>query len=62
MFSLVWSSAPALVCILSFLAFILSGRELTVPIAFTALALFRMLSTPLNVIPSWIVHVSASRV
>ncbi|KAH7104662.1 multidrug resistance-associated ABC transporter [Auriculariales sp. MPI-PUGE-AT-0066] len=55
MFTLVWTSATPIVCIISFSAFILSGRELTVPIAFTALALFRMLSNPLNGVPAWTV-------
>ncbi|KAH9081540.1 hypothetical protein EDB83DRAFT_2214476 [Lactarius deliciosus] len=57
MFQMLWSCAPVLVSITSFLVFVLQGNELTVSIAFTAIALFNMVRLPLNIIPTWIVQI-----
>ncbi|KAH9035079.1 hypothetical protein EDB84DRAFT_1561273 [Lactarius hengduanensis] len=54
MFQMLWSCAPVLVSITSFLVFVLQGNELTVSIAFTAIALFNMVRLPLNIIPTGI--------
>ena len=51
MFQVVWSTAPILVSVLSFLTYVSRGNELTVGTAFTAIALFSMIRQPLNVIP-----------
>jgi ABC-type multidrug transport system fused ATPase/permease subunit len=56
-FSLLWTLAPILVSVVSFATYIYTGHELTVPVAFTAIALFSMVRQPLNVIPTWIVSV-----
>ncbi|EIN03587.1 multidrug resistance-associated ABC transporter [Punctularia strigosozonata HHB-11173 SS5] len=56
-FSLLWTLAPILVSVVSFATYIYTGHELTVPVAFTAIALFSMIRQPLNVIPTWIVQV-----
>ncbi|KAH9996005.1 P-loop containing nucleoside triphosphate hydrolase protein [Russula vinacea] len=39
-----------------------SGNELTVSIAFTAIALFNMVRLPLNIIPTWITKVALDRI
>ncbi|KAF8345519.1 multidrug resistance-associated ABC transporter [Amanita rubescens] len=57
LFYLLWTSVPVLVSILSFFAFVAQGNELTVSVAFTAIALFNMVRAPLNVIPTWIVQI-----
>ncbi|KAI0065886.1 multidrug resistance-associated ABC transporter [Artomyces pyxidatus] len=57
MFSMVWSCAPVLVSVISFLVFVMQGNELTVSIAFTAIALFNMIRTPLNIVPTFLVQV-----
>ncbi len=45
LFQLLWSCAPVLVSISSFLAFVLQGNELTVGVAFTVrLLLFVLIS------------------
>ncbi|KAF8579651.1 multidrug resistance-associated ABC transporter [Ramaria rubella] len=48
---------PIMVSVVSFFTFVMTGHELTVPVAFTAIALFSMLRTPLTGLPSWIVLV-----
>ncbi|KAF8529350.1 multidrug resistance-associated ABC transporter [Gautieria morchelliformis] len=62
MFSALWTTAPILVSVLSFLTFILTGHELTISVAFTAIALFNMLDAPLGAIPQWIVNILQSGV
>ncbi|KAF8502967.1 multidrug resistance-associated ABC transporter [Gautieria morchelliformis] len=62
MFSALWTTAPILVSVLSFLTFILTGHELTISVAFTAIALFNMLRGPLNSLPVWIVQILQSGV
>lgn len=57
MFNLLWSSAPILVSVISFLTYAAQGHKLTVGIAFTALTLFNYIRVPLNVIPTWIVQI-----
>ncbi|KAG6855558.1 hypothetical protein H0H87_001039 [Tephrocybe sp. NHM501043] len=57
LFSLLWTSAPILISIISFWAFVAQGNELTIATAFTAIALFNMVRAPLNVIPTWIVQI-----
>lgn len=48
LFGLLWTCAPVLVSIVSFLSYTLAGNALTVSKAFTAIALFNMLSTYFN--------------
>ncbi|KAI0275322.1 multidrug resistance-associated ABC transporter [Gloeopeniophorella convolvens] len=62
LFQLLWSCAPVLVSITSFLVFVMQGNELTVSIAFTSIALFNMIRFPLNVIPTWIVQMLQTKV
>uniref|UniRef100_A0A0W0EW54 Putative multidrug resistance-associated ABC transporter n=1 Tax=Moniliophthora roreri TaxID=221103 RepID=A0A0W0EW54_MONRR len=62
MFYLLWMSAPILVSIISFWAFVAQGNELTISAAFTAIALFNMIRAPLNVIPTWIVQLLQTKV
>ncbi|KAF8220884.1 multidrug resistance-associated ABC transporter [Tricholoma matsutake] len=57
MFYVLWTCAPILVSIISFFAYVMQGKELTVSIAFTSIALFNMIRAPLNVIPAWIVQI-----
>lgn len=45
LFDLSGASAPVLVSVVSFLAYVLAGNTLTVSTAFTAIALFSMLSS-----------------
>ncbi|GJJ10347.1 hypothetical protein Clacol_004573 [Clathrus columnatus] len=68
-FSLLWSSVPIFVSVVSFLAYVLTGHELSIPVAFTSIALFNMLRcaqlylrAPLNVIPTWIVQILQTKV
>ncbi|KAJ2929604.1 hypothetical protein H1R20_g7490, partial [Candolleomyces eurysporus] len=56
MFSLLWTLAPILVSILSFFVYVWRGNELSVSTAFTSIALFNMIRTPLNIIPTWIIQ------
>ncbi|KAF9526193.1 multidrug resistance-associated ABC transporter [Crepidotus variabilis] len=57
MFYMLWTCAPILVSIISFFTFVMRGNELTISVAFTAIALFNMVRAPLNVIPAWIVQI-----
>ncbi|KAI0332194.1 multidrug resistance-associated ABC transporter [Cubamyces sp. BRFM 1775] len=61
-FSLIWTCAPILVSVTSFFTFVAQGNELTIGTAFTSIALFQMIRTPLNVIPAWIVQVLQTKV
>ncbi|KAF8554053.1 hypothetical protein OG21DRAFT_1497299 [Imleria badia] len=56
-FTLIWTSAPILVSVISFFAYVYQGNKLTVSVAFTSIALFGMIRQPLNVIPAWIVQI-----
>ncbi|KAG9123240.1 hypothetical protein FRC07_000064, partial [Ceratobasidium sp. 392] len=56
-FSFVWQLAPTMVAVVSFFCYVALGNELTVSIAFTSIALFNMVKSPLNVIPQWIVSI-----
>jgi ABC-type multidrug transport system fused ATPase/permease subunit len=62
LFTALWTSAPILVSIISFFTFVAQGNELTVSTAFTSIALFNMIRTPLNVIPTWIVQILQTKV
>ncbi|KAF8502966.1 ABC transporter type 1, transmembrane domain-containing protein [Gautieria morchelliformis] len=62
LFSALWTTAPILVSVLSFLTFILTGHELTISVAFTAIAIFNMLDPPLSTLPHWIVQILQSLV
>ncbi|EMD39008.1 hypothetical protein CERSUDRAFT_104287 [Gelatoporia subvermispora B] len=62
MFSLIWTCAPILVSVTSFMVYVMQGNELTVGTAFTAITLFQMIRAPLNVIPAWIVQILQARV
>ncbi|KAG7443764.1 multidrug resistance-associated ABC transporter [Guyanagaster necrorhizus] len=57
MFHVLWTTAPILVSIIAFFAYIVQGNELTISTAFTAISLFAMIRGPLNIIPMWIVQV-----
>lgn len=43
MFTTLWNSAPILVSLISFFAYVYQGNQLTVPVAFTSIALFGMI-------------------
>ena len=58
----VWTLVPILVSIISFGSYIWFGNQLTVSAAFTAISLFAMVRTPLNVIPSRIVFIMRSKI
>ncbi|KAJ7799919.1 hypothetical protein B0H14DRAFT_3885841 [Mycena olivaceomarginata] len=51
--------APILLSTILFLTYVMLGNELTIGTAFTSTALFGMIRSPLNVIPSWVEEVSA---
>ncbi|KAK0184808.1 hypothetical protein F5146DRAFT_1073739 [Armillaria mellea] len=57
MFYVLWTTAPILVSIIAFFAYVVQGNELTISTAFTAISLFAMIRGPLNIIPMWIVQV-----
>jgi ABC-type multidrug transport system fused ATPase/permease subunit len=57
MFTMIWTSAPILVSLISFFTFVYQGNQLTVSVAFTSIALFSMIRQPLGVIPAWIVQI-----
>ncbi|KIK63814.1 hypothetical protein GYMLUDRAFT_40900 [Collybiopsis luxurians FD-317 M1] len=62
MFYILWQTTPILVSIISFMSYVLLGNELNISVAFTAIALFGMIRTPLNVLPSIIVQVAQTKV
>ncbi|TFY53857.1 hypothetical protein EVG20_g9943 [Dentipellis fragilis] len=62
MFSSLWVLAPIFVSVISFFAYVVQGKELTVSTAFTAIALFNMVRAPLNVIPAWAIQILQSGV
>ncbi len=53
---------PVFVALFTFLAFSLSGRELTASIAFTSVALFNVLRFPLNMLPNVITNLVDSNI
>ncbi|CDO68601.1 hypothetical protein BN946_scf184996.g32 [Trametes cinnabarina] len=61
-FSFLWTCLPLLVSIAAFFAYVAQGNELTIGTAFTAIALFQMIRTPLNIIPMWIMRILQSKV
>ncbi|KAJ7789591.1 ABC transporter type 1, transmembrane domain-containing protein [Mycena olivaceomarginata] len=54
MFFLIWALAPILLSTISFLTYVILGNQLAIGTAFTSIALFGMIRSPLNVIPSWV--------
>ncbi|EIW82712.1 multidrug resistance-associated ABC transporter [Coniophora puteana RWD-64-598 SS2] len=56
-FTAIWTSAPILVSLVSFFTYVYQGKELTVSIAFTAIALFNMIRLPLNALPTFTVQI-----
>ncbi|KAJ7764232.1 hypothetical protein B0H16DRAFT_1526418 [Mycena metata] len=62
MFFIIWALAPILLSTISFLTYVMLGNELTIGTAFTAIALFGMIRSPLNVIPSWVVRFLQTRI
>ncbi|KZP25974.1 hypothetical protein FIBSPDRAFT_949774 [Athelia psychrophila] len=62
MFLLLWILSPILVACVVFFTFVMQWNELTVSIAFTAIALFSMIQAPLNVIPAWIVQILQTKI
>ncbi|KAJ7846310.1 multidrug resistance-associated ABC transporter [Mycena leptocephala] len=62
MFYLIWALAPILLSTISFMTYVMLGNELTIGTAFTAIALFGMIRSPLNVIPSWVVRFLQTRI
>ncbi|KAJ7917702.1 hypothetical protein B0H13DRAFT_1994625 [Mycena leptocephala] len=62
MFYLIWVLAPILLSTISFMTYVMLGNELTIGTAFTAIALFGMIRSPLNVIPSWVVRFLQTRI
>lgn len=58
----VWTVAPIMVSLFSFLAFVAQGNELTVSIAFTSIVLFNLLRQPLNVLPNFLAQLLQARV
>ncbi|KAJ6577612.1 multidrug resistance-associated ABC transporter [Mycena capillaripes] len=62
MFFLIWALAPILLSTISFFTYVMLGNKLTVGTAFTSIALFGMIRSPLNVIPSWVVRFLQTRI
>ncbi|KAF4588529.1 hypothetical protein EYR40_010081 [Pleurotus pulmonarius] len=56
-FYLLWNCSPILISIISFLVYVAQGKELTISVAFTSIALFNLIRQPLNVIPTWIIQI-----
>lgn len=60
---IMWFSSPVFVTLATFYIFTgPAGNDLTAPIAFTALALFNTLRTPLENLPDMIIHVLQAKV
>ncbi|EIW82703.1 multidrug resistance-associated ABC transporter [Coniophora puteana RWD-64-598 SS2] len=55
-FSMIWTCAPIFVSFVSFMVYVSLGNELTVPVAFTAIALFSMIRLPMNSLPSFLIQ------
>nr|GAT43756.1 predicted protein [Mycena chlorophos] len=56
MFNGVWNFGPLANSLVSFATYVWLGNELTVAKAFTALAIFSSIRSPLNAVPMYIVH------
>ncbi|KAN0064357.1 hypothetical protein ACQY0O_002552 [Thecaphora frezii] len=55
LFELMWTAVPVLVTLISFFCYVkVAKEELTVAVAFTAIALFTMIRPPLNAIPGFL--------
>ena len=50
-----WATTPVVISVLTFVSYALSGNELTAPKVFTSVALFAMLTGPLNAFP-WVLN------
>ncbi|KZP20510.1 hypothetical protein FIBSPDRAFT_932199 [Athelia psychrophila] len=61
-FYITFTFAPILVAVISFWAFILSGNEMTISIAFTSITLFAMVRSPLTSLPSILVQLLETKV
>lgn len=61
-FSLTWGLAPVLVSIISFALYVYTGHHLTVSVAFTAIQIFSMIKTPMNVIPAFLAMLLSTQV
>ncbi|KAJ7303772.1 hypothetical protein DFH08DRAFT_793782 [Mycena albidolilacea] len=57
-----WRFAPISLSLVSFFTYVWLGNELTVGTAFTAITLFSMIRSPLNTVPTYIVHIIQARV
>ncbi|KAI0030296.1 hypothetical protein K488DRAFT_87904 [Vararia minispora EC-137] len=55
-----WTSTPVLVSVVAFSVYVLSGHELSIAKAFTAIALFQMIRQPLTVLPTWLMQLVQS--
>ncbi|KAJ7175965.1 hypothetical protein C8R46DRAFT_1174662 [Mycena filopes] len=62
LFHCVWSITPILMSIISFFVYVWLGNQLTVAKAFTSLALFAMIRSPLNLAPMYFVEVIQARI
>ncbi|KIM25383.1 hypothetical protein M408DRAFT_210000 [Serendipita vermifera MAFF 305830] len=62
MLAFIWTCAPILVSVFSFMAFVAQGKELTVSIAFTSIVLFNLLRQPLNVLPNFLAQLLQAKV
>ncbi|KAF5326729.1 hypothetical protein D9619_003945 [Psilocybe cf. subviscida] len=58
----IWTIAPVMVSVGSFYAYVMSGHDLTIGKAFTALALFNMVKDPVRGIPSSILRLTQGAV
>ncbi|KAJ7590252.1 multidrug resistance-associated ABC transporter [Mycena floridula] len=58
----VWIGAPIFISVASFFSYIARGNQMTISVAFTAVYLFSMIKSPLNVIPSFIVKLVKAKV
>ncbi|KAF7298743.1 ATP-dependent bile acid permease [Mycena indigotica] len=61
-FNGVWNFGPLAHSLVSFAVYVYLGNELTVAKAFTALAIFSSIRNPLNIVPTYIVHLLRSAV
>ncbi|KAJ8522225.1 hypothetical protein ONZ45_g1124 [Pleurotus djamor] len=51
------SLTPIFISVATFMVYVLQGNELTISVAFTAIALFAMIRQPLTAIPSWTANI-----
>ncbi|KAJ7459957.1 hypothetical protein FB451DRAFT_1272196 [Mycena latifolia] len=62
LFHCVWSITPIMLSIISFTTYVGLGNKLTIGKAFTALALFSLIRTPLNAAPMYLVEMIQGRI